>query len=66
LVIDESLIAGLIGLVVIVMIVMFSDIMSWGLTTMSDCFDVGFDPSCYSASSNQPIDTEDPMWWPHE
>jgi hypothetical protein len=35
---------------------------------MSDCIDVNFDPSCYSASSNQgvPVETADPVWWPHE
>ena len=66
LVTDESILVGMLGLVAVLAVTLFSDIMSWGLTTMSDCFDVNFDPSCYSESSNQPIETENPMWWPHE
>ena len=66
LVIDETLITGILGLVAVVTIVLFSDVMSWGLDTMSDCFEANFDSSCYSASTNQPIETEDPMWWPHD
>jgi hypothetical protein len=40
---------------------------SWAFTTMADCIGAGFDPSCYSISSNQGVPTlgDDPAWWPH-
>ena len=40
-------------------------ILSWGFGTVGDCLAADFDPVCYSVSPNQPITTDDPMWFPH-
>lgn len=35
--------------------------------TIGDCIEMNFDPECYSVHENTTdIETDGPMWWPHE
>ncbi len=50
----------------IIILVGLLRILSWGLLTMGECLPSNYEPSCYSASRNDAIDTGDPLWFPHE
>jgi len=65
---EYGVIVSILGAAIAVFAWWWGSFFSWSFTTMSDCIDVNFDPSCYSASSNQgvPVETADPVWWPHE
>ena len=62
---SEIIILTLVNIVVITTLTVFSETISWGFTTISDCLELSFDPVCYSESDNKQVEAEDPMWWPH-
>ena len=66
--IEYGIIVSTLGAAMAVVAWWWGSFFSWGFTTIADCLSVGFDPECYSASSNQGVPTlgDDPAWWPHE
>ena len=63
--IEDAILWTLLNLTIVVALSVIIEVVSWGLISMSDCIAVNFDPACFSVHSNQPIDRDDPMWWPH-
>ena len=66
--IEYGIIVSTMGAAMAVVAWWWGSFFAWAFTTMADCIGAGFDPSCYSASSNQGVPTlgDDPAWWPHE
>ena len=64
--IEKVLLSSIVALAIVGVLSFFGATMSWGFTTLSDCFAENFDVSCYSTSDNQQVDVDDPMWWPHK
>jgi len=65
--IEYGIIVSTMGAAMAVVAWWWGSFFSWAFTTMADCIGAGFDPSCYSISSNQGVPTlgDDPAWWPH-
>ena len=64
--IEKTLLLGLVGTAICAALFLFADVLSWGLTTMSDCMAMDFDPECYSVTENDSTGgSKGKMWWPH-
>lgn len=61
---EKSIIVSLVVIATVGILSFFGTTISWGFTTLADCFAESFDSSCYSKSDNEQVDVDDPMWWP--
>ena len=66
-IVERSVLVGFVCVAICASLFLFSDVISWGFTTLSDCIDVDFDPACYSKTANDSAGgSSGKMWWPHE
>ena len=66
--VEDAILYSMMIIILAIIFVLLQTI-SWGFTTMADCLDMNFDPICYSQHENSPTvrDTSlEPMWWPHQ
>ena len=62
--IEDLVLWTIVNVSVVTVLAFMGLMMSWGFTSMADCFEVNFDPVCYSVSKNKQVDVDEPMWFP--